>query len=400
MSRRTKIIIWSVIVLLLAALAVFLYFLFNRPTPPPPESSGDFPSPTDEVLPDEDPSTVLPEETPGAFEPILRQLSKVPVAGAVLGSKSGEAIVRYQERGAGNVYEIGANGEGEKRLTNTTIPKVQEAIWSKSGTAVISRYLRENSEIIESFSGRVSQTASGTEGELQGTFLQRGIQDVAISPDGTSLFYLLNENSGASGIRSDLAGNTRTKIWSSPVSEWLAFWPTQNKLYLLSKPSGLASGMLLSLNPQGTESSLVLRDVPGLTALVNPARPEVLYSSSNESGISLVLRSIATGAETTVNTPTLPEKCVWNKGGDRFYCGIPKAIPTGTYPDVWYQGVISFEDEVWSINASGGSERILDVSSESGASMDIVRPQLSADEKFFVFTDKESGFLWSLQMKE
>ena len=400
MSRRTKIITWSVIVLLLAALAVFLYFLFNRQTPLPPDTTGDFPPTTDEVLPSEEPSTVLPEETPGEFRPTLRQLSKIPIAGAMLGSKSGEAIVRYQERGAGNVHEIGANGEGEKRLTNTTIPKVQEAIWSKSGTALVSRYLRENSEIIESFLGRVRETPSGAEGELQGTFLQRGIQDVAISPDGTSLFYLLNENGGASGIRSDLAGNTRTKIWSSPVSEWLTFWPTQGKLYLLSKPSGLASGMLLSLNPQGTESSVVLSDIPGLTTLVNPARPEVLYSSSGESGISLFLRSTATGAETDVNTPTLPEKCVWNKGGDRFYCGIPKAVPTGTYPDVWYQGVVSFEDEVWSIGVSGGSERILDVSTERGAPMDIIRPQLSADEKFLVFTDKESGFLWSLQMKE
>src|SRR3989338_3867499 len=114
-------------------------------------------------LAEEGPPTTLPEEIPGPFEPILRQLSKAPVAGFMLGARSGEPIVRYQERAAGNIYEIEADGEGAKRRTTTTMPEVYEALWRKAAPALFSRSLREGSKIIESFSARVVPTASGTE---------------------------------------------------------------------------------------------------------------------------------------------------------------------------------------------------------------------------------------------
>jgi len=361
---------------------------------------GTFPPPTGEITPVEPPPTVLPPQTPGAFEPILRQLSKVPIAGSVLGSKGGKAIVRYQERATGNIFEIGAEGDGEKRLTNTTIPKVYEALWSKSGTALISRYLRDNSETIESFSARVSPGVSGAEGELKGTFLQRGILDGAISPDGTSFFYLADNNGGVSGIKSDLSGNSKVKLWSSPLYEWLISWPTSNKIYLLSKPSVFADGMFLSLDPHTGGTSLLLRNIPGLTALPNPVKPSVLFSSSREASISLLLLNTTTGVRTPVNITTFPEKCVWNKEGDMFYCGVPKEIPTGSYPDVWYQGVIPFSDEVWSVTLSGVTNRILDISGKRGSPIDLIHPEISQDDKFLTFTDKLSGTLWSLQMKE
>lgn len=401
MSRRTKTIIAVVVVLLLVALGVFLYFWWNRQMPFPPDLVGTFPPPTDEITPEEKPPVILPEETPGPFEPILRQLSRVPIAGAALGTRSGEAIVRYEERATGNVFEIEADGEGEKRLTNTTIPKVYEALWNKAGTALVARYVRDGSETIESFSARIVPEESGKEGELQGVFLPRGISDAAVSPDGANLFYLQEESGGAVGIRSDFSGGGRIKLWTSPVKEWLIAWPSANKIALLSRPSVFASGMLISLDPVGGKTALLLRNVPGLTALVNPVTPEILYSASTESAISLSLFNAATGRRNDVRITTFPEKCSWNKNGDRLYCGVPKVIGPGSYPDVWYQGVVSFEDEVWSLaTASGATERILDVSSKRGSPIDLVDPQVSPDEKFLIFTDKESGTLWSLQMKE
>ena len=400
MSRKTKTIIAVVVVLLLIALGVFLYFLWNK-KPISPELSGTFPPPTDEITPGEEPPVVLPEEAKGPFEPILRQLSKVPIAGSVLGVKSGEAIVRYQERAAGNIYEIGANGEGEKRLTNTTIPKVYEALWSKTGTELISRYVRESSEIIESFSAHVVPESSGKEGGLQGIFLPRDITSAAIAPDGKEIFYLQEDNGGASGIQSNLSGNGKTKLWASPVKEWLVSWPRADKITLLSKPSGFASGMLMSLDPASGGRTLVLRNIPGLTALMNPVKPLALYSASSESNISLHILDTATGGSSAVRTTTFPEKCVWSKNGERFYCGVPKVILAGTYPDVWYQGVIAFEDEVWSITPlSGVTERVLDISGKRGIPIDLINPEVSPDEKFLIFTDKESGTLWSLQMRE
>ncbi|KKW22227.1 MAG: hypothetical protein UY62_C0009G0025 [Parcubacteria group bacterium GW2011_GWF2_50_9] len=401
MPRRTKIIIAVVVVLLLTALGVFLYFFLKKESALPP-IGGTFPPPTDEIpSAEEGPPTTLPEEIPGPFEPILRQLSKAPVAGFMLGARSGEPIVRYQERAAGNIYEIEADGEGEKRLTNTTIPKVYEALWSKTGSSLISRYLREGSEIIESFSARVVPSTSGTEGELQGTFLPRGILSAALSPDGKKVVYVQEENGGSSSITSDINGERREKIWESPVKEWLVSWPAEQRIALLSKSSGLASGLLISVDPRNGVKTLLLRAIPGLTALINPVKPLVLYSASGQTGITFSLLDETSGRRSPIRLTTLPEKCVWTKDGERFYCGVPRVIPQGTYPDVWYQGVISFEDEVWSSAPdTGADERIQDISDKRGLPIDLINPEISADEKFLVFMDKKSGTVWSLQMKE
>jgi len=399
MSRRTKILIAIGLILVLTALGIFLYFFFLTP-PPAPDRGGEFPEQTGELPPVTEPPTVLPPTAPGVFEPILRQLSKVPVAGAVLGTKSGESIVRYQEKSVGNVYEIGAAGDGEKRLTNTTIPKVYEALWSKSGTALISRYLREGSETIESFSAEI-KGADGGDQELSGTFLARGIPALAISPSGTSLFYLQEESGGVSGIRSDFSGGNRTKVWESPVKEWLVSWPAENKVLLLSKPSALANGLLVLLDPTKGTPSLLLRNIPGLTAIMNPARSEILYSDSPEGRLVLHSFDVATGKTRDLSLTTLPEKCVFAKNGERAYCGVPETVVRGSYPDSWYQGVISFTDEVWSVSLpSGITERISNISRKRKTPIDLVNPIISSDEKFLVFTDKESGTLWSLQMKE
>ena len=41
---------------------------------------------------------------------------------------------------------------------------------------------------------------------------------------------------------------------------------------------------------------------------------------------------------------TLPEKCIFNKFGSALYCAVPKQVPAEEYPDSWYQGVVSFDD--------------------------------------------------------
>ncbi len=401
MSRRKKIFIALGILLIIGVIAFFVWYFFFRGTTPP-QGGGTFPGPGDEIPGSGDGEpTVLPDSGPKVFKPILRQLSEVPIAGAVLGTRAGTPIARYVERATGNVFEIGADGEGEKRLTRTTIPKVTEALWSKSGTGVIARYVRDASEVIESFSGKIVPGTSGTDGELEGVFLPRGIPDAAVSPDGTKVFFLQIENSGVSGIRSDFSGNAKTKLWASPVSEWLVSWPSPDTVALLSKPSAFSSGMLISLNPSLGGSRLLLRNIPGLTALLNPVNSKLLYSQSGDTGITTSVFDTITGRGESFPLTTFPEKCVWTKAGDKVYCGVPAGIPTGTYPDVWYQGVIAFSDAVWSIDpVTKATAHILDVSEERGAPLDIVNPQVSADEKFLLFTEKEGGTLWSLQMKE
>ena len=56
---------------------------------------------------------------------------------------------------------------------------------------------------------------------------------------------------------------------------------------------------------------------------------------------------------------TLPEKCVWSKAdASIFYCAVPENIPADNiYPDVWYQGLMSFSDAIWKVNIKTGEEK-------------------------------------------
>ena len=52
---------------------------------------------------------------------------------------------------------------------------------------------------------------------------------------------------------------------------------------------------------------------------------------------------------------TLPEKCVFSKKNPAVvYCGMPKNFEQELLPDSWWQGKISFNDEICKINTDTG----------------------------------------------
>ena len=401
MSRKTAtILIVSAVVLLVAGFLIF-YFFFLREKGGLPPDPGTFPI-SGETTTVEEPPVVL-EETRGdnAFKPILRRLSATPVAGAVAGGKDTTAIIRYVDTATGNVFEIPPSGGEAKRLTNTTIPKVYEALWNKTGNGVILRYLKDDEETIQTFSARLKSGTGGTEGELQGVFLPANILDLTLSPNTEEIFYTREENGGVAGVRALFAGSGRAEIWRSPVREWLASWPTTNSIILTTKPSVLAEGVSLLIDRSSGAQQVLLREIRGLTVLPSPKAKKLLYSASTDSGITLSLYTIAKKSSQPLSLATLPEKCVWTADEKSVLCGIPTSIEGGSYPDSWYQGVVSFSDAVWSISAdTGNTSLVLELNSEAAQPLDVVRPFLSPDEKFLIFLNKTDGSLWSLQLKE
>ncbi|MDO8594642.1 MAG: hypothetical protein Q7R93_03980 [bacterium] len=400
MSRRSKIIIGVSIALFIIAVLLFYFFYLKKP-PTVPDDNGTFPpSSSDETPPLDGPPVTLPD---GALKegPALRQLTTTPIAGAIAGIKDGVVRVRYIDRATGNALEIPATGGEVNRLTNTTIPKVYEALWDKAGSGVILRYLKDDDETIRTFSARIKSGANGTPGELQGTFLPQDILALALSPSTTELVYLREEGGRGVVTRALFDGSGKTELWRSPMREWLPAWNVLGTIALQSKPSVFAGGILLSLNRDTGVVTPLLSGVRGLTTLESHTLSSVLYSESTNSGFSLNLLTSATGEREPVSLTTLPEKCVWDKDDTTLYCGVPSSIIGGSYPDAWYQGVVSFADELWSISVqSGNTSRISPISLEAGTSLDLIQPALSPDEKFLIFTNKTDGTLWSYQLKK
>ncbi|MSU56123.1 MAG: hypothetical protein EXS51_02340 [Candidatus Taylorbacteria bacterium] len=399
MSRKKTLIIISVALLLIIGVALFFYFWFNREREPVP-GGGTFPKTDDNAFPPEDTgkTTVLPDEK----QPRLRLLYKEPQAGAVIGKRNGNLVARLVDTALGNVYEVGLAEGTPERLTNTTIPKVYEALWRSSGTGVILRYLQKDEETVETFSTTIrEQGAVAGEGELAGSFLPRDITSLAVSPDGTKVFSLREENERSVGIVSDMAGGGRQEVWRSPLREWTARWIKGDTVALLSAPSAFAPGLLLYVNPSTGGVERVLAGLSGFLALPSPTGAFIAFNTSTDKSFTFSLFEKTSRDIRALPFVTLTDKCVWNKTGSVLYCGVPKEIPPGIYPDERYQGLLSFSDELWSVNALTGNVHLLvNPKTEKNIELDAEKLLVSEDESYLIFTDRNTDALWSLRLKD
>ena len=417
MSKNKAILIITVaVVLVLAALAVF-YFFFRGQRPATP-SDIVYPVGADIPMGQGGASTTTGVgggglgsggvgggggyvNQPQTFEQKLRLISSLPVAGATLFDKNAQTFIRYVERAEGHVYEaLASDNKPPYRISNTTIPKIYEAYWVQNGQGVILQYLKGTD--IQMFYAALKQGATSTEQALSdGTFLPNNIGALVVSPAQDKVFYLLPREGGVVGVRSNPNGTQKTQLFSSPAAEWLASWQKDRSISLFTKPSSEASGFLYTLNINNSTLERVYGGIRGLTALPNPSGDTQLLSVSSLGGLELKLFDAKTQGLSGVGVTTLPEKCVWSKTDSVvLYCAVPDYIPAGSYPDVWYQGVVSFADSVWKINAkTGATNRILTPQSVANTTMDITNLVLSAKEDYLLFTNKKDLSLWLLKLE-
>lgn len=336
--------------------------------------------------------------------PVLKELSTRPAAGAVAFATSSpdSPFVHFIERGTGNVYEVAPANSTERRLSNTTIPKIEEALWNGAGTTVIARYSGDGGDSIKTYSASLVAPKSGgqTEGTLVGAFLTDNITAVAKNPDQNKLFYLLPNSVGSTGIVSEFDGTRRNQIFDSPLSDFLVDWPTPTLVALTTKPSAGVPGVLFLLNTKTGVLTEAISGVNGLTASVSPTGNLALYSESAGQSVSLKIYSFKDGSTQETAVSTLPEKCVWSKNDPTvLYCSVPSYLPAGNYPDDWYKGVVSFSDDIWKIDSATGAGKLLArLKQNAGQDIDGTNLFTSPKEDYLFFTDKKDFHLWSLRL--
>ena len=417
MSKNKAILIITVaVVLVLAALAVF-YFFFRGQRPATP-SDIVYPVGADIPMGQGGASTTTGVgggglgsggvgggggyvNQPQTFEQKLRLISSLPVAGATLFDKNAQTFIRYVERAEGHVYEaLASDNKPPYRISNTTIPKIYEAYWVQNGQGVILRYLKGTD--IQTFYAALKQgTTTGEQALSDGTFLPNNISTLVVSPAQDKVFYLLPREGGVVGVRSNPNGTQKTQLFSSFATEWLTSWQKDRSISLFTKPSSEASGFLYTLNTNNSALERVLGGIRGLTALSSPGGDLILLSRVAGDGLTLTLFDSKTQTYSAVGKNTLPEKCVWSKTDSVvLYCAVPDYLPSGNYPDVWYQGIVSFADNLWKINTeTGATNRILAPQSVANTTMDITNLVLSAKEDYLLFANKKDLSLWLLKLE-
>jgi ABC-type cobalt transport system substrate-binding protein len=440
MSKRNFILLIIVLIITIITFFVFLYFQQNKNTvgesgtgtnfisqfnpfsnittkpvvtPPVVDISGYQPNPTTEITAK------------------LKKVSSMPIAGFTVFSKERLKEVlattpttapetkttktvkptapltefmpalRYVARTSGNIYQTFVDKIAEQKFTTTEIPKIYEAYFGNNGNSVIMRYLKTDDRTIETFVANLPKEYLGADttvaNEIKGVFLPENIKDLSLSTDSGSAFYLFNSGDNMIGTTLNLTTNKKVQIFDSPFTEWLSLWPNNKIVTLTTKPSSGVLGYMYALDPSTKSLNKIIGNINGLTTLTSPNGKLVLYGND---GLSLGVYHTDTKIADSLGVKTIPDKCVWNKTSDIVYCGVPKSISEMQYPDAWYQGVVSFSDQIWKIDIKTGNSTMLadPITISGGEDIDSIKLATDTNENYLFFVNKKDSYLWELQL--
>lgn len=393
MSRNTFLIIILTLFLIIAAGLVGGYFyLTNTKTTDTPtnteitgsltENGGGTVSTSTEQTSTSTDSVVIPK---------LRQLTTTPVAGYDFVDTAKGFVIWYVDRSNGNIYQTATSTLATTKITNTTIPKVYEAFIGKGGSNVVLRTLDESGEKIQTFI--CSPRASST---LSGIFTSDTITSLSLSPSKDSFFGMTGTASGLGNFYS-WAGKA-TNTFSHPLKKWVPQWVNSTSIVMTSAPSAKTQNIAYILNTSTKAFTKLLGPKNGLVVSSSPSAVKMLYSENKGNQLAFGVYDTKTNTETSISSGTIPDKCVWSKkDASVVYCGFPKNVPSGAYPDDWYQGKTSFNDSIKSLNTNTFQFKTIE-DFETQVTMDATNLMLSSNEKYLLFTNKTDLTLWMLEL--
>ena len=312
-------------------------------------------------------------------------------------SKTNLPIVRFAEHGTGYIYDVDARAQNETKQTGTTIVRAAQAYFGDYGNGVIFRYIKNDNSTIETYLGKIIAPKNDNTGQyatIKGDFLPENISDIAVSSDGKKVNYIVPIDGGVDGVSLNIDGTNKSKYFSSSFDEWLLDLK-QGLLTVTTKPSSGIPGFSYFVQPGGAMQKII-GGVVGLTTNISPDGKMLLYASAQKAKIDLFVRR-SNNDSTKLEISTLPEKCVWGKNSQVIYCSVPNYIPTGIFPDDWYQGVAHFHDSLWRVNANTGVS--VKISDFEDSDIDAVNLVLDSKENFIFFKNKNDGTPWSLDLK-
>lgn len=409
--RRTFLIVGAVILLLLIGVGIY-FFVFNRPGGLSGTGGTQFPS--GDVIPGDTTTDTTPNQGLGTtsggagtlLAPGFVRISEVPVAlGSVAvfipgivpvattsasttpveGSEP-DVRIEYIERESGNMYGYQARARTLTRLTNKTLPGVQEVSWLSDGSLAYASFL-----VREAGSERINTYALPADGS-EGYFLEPSLAQV-LTRSTSTLVTLRSVSDGSSATISSPSGAGVRTLLSTPLSA-IRLSTLGNNFVVSTKGASQADGYVFVLDAGTGQLTRVVGPLQGLSALGSPTGNYVLYSYLDRGKIALAVFDMTTKVATRLPLATLPEKCTWAANGSAVYCGVPTSI-TGTQPDEWYQGVSRFTDRLWKIDLSTRvATLLLDPAQVADIAVDAVSLSVDSTGRELLFTNRRDGLLY------
>ncbi len=329
----------------------------------------------------------------------LTNISTEPVAGAQFLPHT--YTVRYTERATGHILDVNLQTGDVSRVSNTTISKIYNSIWSANGSSTAMQSLDQAGTTITTYVATINKTGTSTDTgyKMTGGTFPENIEQIAFSPSSKSVFYLQSSGFGSKGYKTTPTNSKPTETFSSPLNEWLVEWPEENTITLTAKPSASVAGAVYKINLKNNSFTRILG---GINGLVTKASPDMLNIAYTDNTGELFIHNTKSGTATSTKLRTIADKCTWS---DRYsyilYCAVPSTIASGQIPNSWYIGSVSYSDNIYQIDIQTGENNLVgSLTKKLKSNFDVMNPQLSPDESYLVFTNKKDLTLWTLQINE
>lgn len=346
-------------------------------------------------------------------KPFFRQLSTIPTAGSFFYTSSdGKRYMRYVAKENGHVYDVNVDTAESRKISNTTIPRVHEALFGDNGNVVAIRALESDiytkRDVIKTFFGRLNLPTDmanpDSVGTITGNYLKDGVTAISISPDGKKLFYLLPTNDEfVVGNTIDIATGEPREVFRHQFREWLPQILNDGKIVLTTKPSSRVPGFSYLYNPSNGDMQRLVREKNGLVTQPDSKAEHMLFSENIAANAVLSVHGTFGGDEGAVleNVPlsltTLAEKCAWTSDDSHIFCAVYSAVDRKELPDEWYKGSFFFEDSFWSVDmATREPMLIADPSLMKTGPFDATALSVPNDRSAVFFINKRDETLWML----
>lgn len=390
------------------AVLIFIgwYFLLRNSSSPVAETIKNvlpFGTPDNTPAPSPNSSQFVADDSsnePGRRTSNLFQISKEPVAGAVVFNKNASTtIVRYVDRATGHIYDESLEIFTRTKISNQTLPKIYEAYFRPDGNAVLIRFLKEGSNIVENLSLALTPPQMPSYiYTISSTPLRGNINSVAVG-SGNALVYALKDTSSI--VSSEFSGAKQKTILKSPFRDWqLAM--AGNSLVVYPKVSSSVPGVVYSLSLSGGGLRKVVGPLNGLAALPNATGNRLLYSYVENNQHMLFVKNLTKNTLTKISNVTFAEKCVWSKKKvASLVCSVPSDTLKIGELDLWYKGMTHFSDRIWLFDTDLNiAEILVEPSPTYKIDIDAIDLRLSPNEDYLIFTNKTDLSLWALKMEK
>ncbi len=409
-------------ILLLAAFFLWLFLLFFSPAKTTTPGTGSTATSTfgsaGQTTPGQTTTTTaggtnqpLGVSTSGS-QPQIFEISTGPVAGAVF-MQSGiptTTLARYVMADSGHVFDMAVDVPGAvaQSVSNTTIPGIENALWATSGQApskaggeVLLQYLESGvtKTVFVGFPSATSTATTSAVAPIQIHFLPDNIAALALSPDGSSVAYLLLTRGGSTGYLANANGTGSRTLFTLPLAQVALSWPSKNALLAVSKSDAASPGIAFSISAKtGAVSQLLFAQ--GLSAIADAAFSTIIYQTTT-SARQTFAHTIATGKDRALSYQPAPEKCAWSPtASSTLVCAAPVASVPINYLDLWHQGLINTPDALFAYNTQTGASLALASpgSTDGGAVASISKVAISPDGKYLLYLTRGDRSLWGVRL--